>query len=423
MAEELKAKLTLCPASEKTLGGRSTTKSLVNGHAATAVYTILSRSDRRQHGIFFSGDEWAKKITQHIPTGNWQRYIDPSAGVGDLLLEICKTFPLGDSFSATQLAWSKLLSANDLRLSFIEIAWTRIQALAVSRHQLRGDDLNIDSLIEMPPSFQTGDTLSKRTSFLTGDCLVMNPPFQRIKTPPDSAIGTGLYSAAALHLERIIAQAEPGVGIVALVPDVLRSGSSYKKFRALLNSKLDIREFIPLGRFGASADVDVSLISGITSKARTVTSSRGTESFKSTHNIGENFKVRVGSVVPHRTSSAKSKLGYINVKNTPAWAELERIETKASYLATAEQGPFVVIRRTSSPSDKERARATVINTKEMVLVENHFIICKPLSGLISDCRKLVANLKDKRTNQWLNQRIRCRHLTVSAVSELPWWED
>jgi hypothetical protein len=33
----------------------------------------------------------------------------------------------------------------------------------------------------------------------------------------------------------------------------------------------------------------------------------------------------------------------------------------------------------------------------------------------------VARLKDPRTTTWLNERIRCRHLTVGAVRDLPWW--
>jgi hypothetical protein len=32
----------------------------------------------------------------------------------------------------------------------------------------------------------------------------------------------------------------------------------------------------------------------------------------------------------------------------------------------------------------------------------------------------LAVLKDMKANQFLDRRIRCRHLTVSALSDLPW---
>jgi len=38
-------------------------------------------------------------------------------------------------------------------------------------------------------------------------------------------------------------------------------------------------------------------------------------------------------------------------------------------------------------------------------------------------RGLLASLTDRRTKAWLDERIRCRHLTVSAVRDLPIWEE
>jgi hypothetical protein len=34
---------------------------------------------------------------------------------------------------------------------------------------------------------------------------------------------------------------------------------------------------------------------------------------------------------------------------------------------------------------------------------------------------LLRVLKSRKTDQWLNNRIRCRHLTVRSLNELPWW--
>jgi hypothetical protein len=40
---------------------------------------------------------------------------------------------------------------------------------------------------------------------------------------------------------------------------------------------------------------------------------------------------------------------------------------------------------------------------------------------VRTCRELLDILKDDQTTHWLDQRIRCRHLTVAALDELPWW--
>jgi hypothetical protein len=39
---------------------------------------------------------------------------------------------------------------------------------------------------------------------------------------------------------------------------------------------------------------------------------------------------------------------------------------------------------------------------------------------LRDCEKLVQVLRRESTTEWLNERIRCRHLTVSAVADIPW---
>jgi hypothetical protein len=54
-------------------------------------------------------------------------------------------------------------------------------------------------------------------------------------------------------------------------------------------------------------------------------------------------------------------------------------------------------------------------------VENHLIVLRPKDGTIGACREVLGILKDERTTRWLNERIRCRHLTVAALDELPWW--
>ncbi len=56
---------------------------------------------------------------------------------------------------------------------------------------------------------------------------------------------------------------------------------------------------------------------------------------------------------------------------------------------------------------------------EMVAVENHMIIIKPKSNSIGECKKLMKILRSKSTNEFLNSRIRLRHLTVQVIKDIP----
>jgi hypothetical protein len=66
-----------------------------------------------------------------------------------------------------------------------------------------------------------------------------------------------------------------------------------------------------------------------------------------------------------------------------------------------------------------RAVATLVRGEGTVAIENHLIVLLPKDGRLKTCAKLLDSLKHENTTKWLNERIRCRHLTVSALSQLP----
>ncbi|MDG3817246.1 hypothetical protein L5B88_09595 [Pseudomonas aeruginosa] len=394
---------------------------LMNGHATDFIYNTLSLSDRRRHGVFFSGSSWAKKILAGQDLTQWQRFIDPSVGVGDLLLEVCSSLPLQKTATETIDQWGNILIAVDLRKSFLDIAWMRIQALAFHRHAAEKGQSNKIVFKELPESFLVGDALEIELKLNSNDCIIMNPPYQRIQAPENSFTGKGKRSAAALHLEYIVRQAPPGVGIFALIPDVLRSGSSYTKFRRELKKLIQVNSFEPFGAFGPQADIDVAILVAA-SKAQEKDHTE-LESEKPHSLCVENFfSVSVGPVVPHRTPTDGKLYGYLTAKNAVVGEEIKAPSVFANYNCRVERGPFVIVRRTSSPSDRKRARSTLFSSREEVLVENHLLILKPKDKKISTCRLLLKVLEDNRTNEWLNHCIRCRHLTVGAIKRLPWLE-
>ena len=72
----------------------------------------------------------------------------------------------------------------------------------------------------------------------------------------------------------------------------------------------------------------------------------------------------------------------------------------------------------SRPGDPERALATIVALDEPVVLDNHLLTLTPRHGGLGACQRLLAQLKQPTTTEDLNKRIRCRHLTVSALSDL-----
>ena len=392
---------------------------LLNSSIKDVVYSTLTLLDRRTHGIFFSGPKWANTLCSKININHWDRFVDPSVGTGDLLLEICANLPLQSTFAETVTEWSKRLVAVDLRASFLKITWIRIHMLALYRHREIDPSTN-GSLLPLPDTFITGDALQVKLQFKPGDCVIMNPPYQRVDAIKTSFVGKGKRSAAALHLEQVLLHSSTGTCIVALLPDVLRSGSSYKKFRDEVSRRIDIQSFEPAGSFGTDADVDVAILVG---RVGYRSASDKVPSIARSITLGDRFNVCVGPVVPHRTPRTGPQHPYLTAKNADVDVEIASPVETATFTARLEPGPFVIVRRTSSPSDRKRARATLVSAEVDFYIENHLLVISPKNRSVSDCIELMKVLKDARTDEWLNDHIRCRHLTVGALKSLPWLAD
>lgn len=393
--------------------------SLINGEPQVFVSSVLDRKSRRQDGIFFSGKAWAARLADMVNLAGCQRFVDPSCGTGDLLLEIANRLPLRDCPRETIRDWSEKLVGTDIHEPFVRIAWGRITALAVLRHERdKFAPLSAQDLL-IPRSWGVKNGLIDAPSLRPNDCVIMNPPYHRTKVY-DSLICEGSITSAAVFLENALIAAPAGVIIIALVPDVIRSGSRYQKLRDLISSKAEIKSFEPVGEFGPEADIDVAILF-----AKTKNDSRSQQSYhfvspSKFKTVGNLFHVHVGSVVPHRTPTSGHWRPYLTVASVSPWEELMKRPKKRRFSAAPFKGPFVVIRRTSSPSDKQRARASLVTISDDIYVENHLIVCQPKDGRLETCRELVDVLSRKSTDDWLNYRIRCRHLTVGAVAEIPW---
>ena len=176
------------------------------------------------------------------------------------------------------------------------------------------------------------------------------------------------------------------------------------------------------GRFDKWTDVDVFILTLSKTNSKKSVGRIWWKSIKKAHQgrIGDRFKVHVGAVVPHRDLQKGPCVAYVHARTLTPWREVKRIGERRKFNGTLFEPPFVAVRRTSRPGDK-RAIASIVRGKRKVAVENHLIVLFPKRKTIGECRKLVQVLKSAETDRWLNKRIRCRHLTVQALQELPWW--
>jgi hypothetical protein len=216
-----------------------------------------------------------------------------------------------------------------------------------------------------------------------------------------------------------------GTKLWAILPDVLRSGSNYRKWRSQLAASAVRIEVERIGQFDKHADIDVFIL-GLEVQHESKTraeNSWGCSTREQSRRLSDKFSVHVGAVVEYRDPFEGESYAYITPRNVPPWVTINQVASRRRFLRGVFTPPFVVVRRTSRKGDQHRAVPTVINVHEPVAVENHLLVLIPHSGELADCHELVEILKMVETTAWLNERISCRHLTVAALAELPWWKE
>ncbi len=396
---------------------------IINGASTKELIRLISYDIRKRKGLFFTNNVISNILAEMISSmlRNGCTIIDPACGAGNLLISCAKYLPKGNNIEETLSIWSKSIMGYDLYAEFIKAAKLRLILLAIGIHLeeiVTLPDLNLSSFFD---GLKVGNSLNNLT-FTEAKCIVVNPPFGYTQCPPKCKWSKGKVQMAALFIENIICNAIENQHIVAILPDVLRSGTRYKKWRDIISTYCKTIKVEPIGRFDKNTDVDVFILHSIISNNRNVSMhwpKLKRKYKKYIHVISDFFNVHVGSVVPHRDSLSGLTYNYIHAKNTPAWQILRTINEKRKFSKTVFKPPFVVVNRTSSPSDKYRCVATVIHTKNFVAVENHLLILAPKNKSLKSCVELIDVLRSSDTNKWMNGRIRCRHLTVSALKDLP----
>lgn len=397
---------------------------ILNGEPSNRLRELISVEEQRKSGAFFTPIDLAMSVSDLIKDTLTDESVisDIACGVGDLLLACL--FPITPSPSASQLIsdWSRRVCGHDIHKEFITTAKLRLLFHALK--QASEIDLGpIDSIEHLFPKLKLGNGLSRSSTVSQSTHLVINPPFSQVPAPKDCEWASGKVNAAALFLEFCIQNAEVGTHIVAVLPDVLRGGSRYQKWRRFVETNTKLNHIEPYGRFSKWADVHVYIlyatIEPTDQKVKNVEWTRNSNQIRKS--IGDLFDIRVGSVVDYRDPHEGEVYPFAKPRELPPWGTVTNIKSQRRFSGRVFSPPFVVVRRTSRQEDNYRAVATIVDGQEPIAVENHLIVLTPRSGKIHDCHELVTNLRMDKTNLWINQEIQCRHLTISSLREIPWW--
>lgn len=392
-------------------------KLALDGQPGRVLKTLVEPAALGAAGAFFTGAKMAQRLLtpwhSDLARGKCRIY-DPACGAGDLLLAAARQLPTYPRLSDTLKSWGDHLFGVDIHSTFILSAKARLAILAAERSRNRDRLPKIESLF---PGIRCSDhfhpsNLEEMTH------VAMNPPFTLAHSPKNCDWGTGLINTAAVFVDSVLDRVAVGTKIAALLPEVLRTGTRYQRWRKLVELKADVDKISAIGHFGRLADVDVfalHLDRGISSD------SRHPRWWNSTNGatVGDSFEVQVGPVVPHRHAKKGKKVLFLDSGSVEAWKTVTTHQEFRRFSGRLHTPPFVVVHRTSSPSDKKRAKASTVHLNADCAIENHLLVLTPKSGKVSDCWKLTRHLRTDTVDAWLNRRIRCRHLTVGSVASIP----
>lgn len=395
---------------------------ILDGDPYKFIRQNLSLQYRRNNGCFFSNQKLATevfKLAKDYMTPQ-SRIVDPACGLGDLLLMFAKKIGVRDNLNDTIKEWNKLLVGYDIQEFFVKL--TKIRMILLSKFLLKDNSIHNYNLLDLLTNIERYDSFNKHLNLNKEDIIVINPPFGSTKSTAFGEWGGGSLQKAAIFLEKIILSAPEGQNIIAILPDVLRSGTRYDKWRTFVSNNTKIKKLVLYGKFDRYTNVDIFLIH----LEKQNVNKNYTFNWNRVRNyldiVGAHFEAKIGPVVPFRIRNNNRTTKYIKVKNAIPWREVQSFG-KINFDGTIYRAPFVVIRRTSNPKDISRIVPTLVLKKGSYAVENHLIILLPKDNSIQTCMALIDRLKDIRTNIWFNKFIRCRHLTKKSILNLPWWNN
>ena len=396
---------------------RRSIASALNGEVSRIVRSVFTSNECRKNGTFFTGENLSQKATHRFINSLNTKIVvaDPACGAGNLLLACASKLTVYPSLQKTLELWSKQLMGFDINQDFVKAAKLRLILLAKLRTKEHSPITEFDSYF---PMIQMRNFFDKPDNVCNATHIILNPPYNKMASPTNCKWASGTINAASLFLDLCLKFSKNETKISAILPDVLRSGSIYKRWRDNVSSQCDITRIKTHGQFDKFTDVDVFTLRAQRSTVKKVSFFKPWHLVSHSSKISDHFSVHVGPVVPHRHPEMGPLLSYIDARTAKPWSVIKRIRHKRKFQGTVFTPPFVVIRRTSRPGSS-RAIGSIVVGKRNVAIENHLLVLLPKSKEETACVFLVQYLKTKSVDDWFDQRICCRHLTVEAIKDLP----
>jgi hypothetical protein len=392
----------------------------LDGQPGRQLRQVYAANLLRSTGTFFTGSGLADRLTTHLSFSSSESplIIDPACGAGDLLVAAARKLPLRRTVFATLRFWGQHLAGIDVNSTFVETTRIRLGMLAVQRlgRDTELHDLDFAALL---PHIKVGDGAASWNLPRPVTTVVVNPPFAHVTAAKSCAWSQGKTSHAAIFLERCLQEARTGAHIAAILPDVLRTGSRYQAWRRFVERASGQVQVDVVGQFDQFTDVDVFILK------LDIADEKGPHHWSvpdssDGQTVRDLFNIHVGPVVPFRLDNKGVWRTYVHSEILPAWKTVSGFSEHIRFTGKTYEPPFVLVRRTSKSSYKQRCIGTIVTGPGELAVENHLLILQPKDGKLKTCRQLLDLLQDPATSEWMNQRIRCRHLTVSAMGDLPW---
>lgn len=304
---------------------RLTTESALDGQPSAALRGMVPIEALREAGIFFTGSVLADRAVAPIASDlvHGSSVADPACGAGDLLLACARHLPVLEDLEATAELWGRKLKGIDLYPQLIRATKTRLLLLALARGA-KASSRMLD-LDEVFPEIVVGDSLDQQAGLAEAHCIVLNPPYSMMPAPDDCDWATGAVSQAAVFVERCITEADPGTRVIAILPDVLRTGSRYESWRHRMEDRASLRSVTLAECFDALTDVHVfvaELVVGPGTRREQGWWGVDEHSEATATNVRDLFEVRVGPVVPHRDPIEGPQYPYLHARGLPAWRSI-----------------------------------------------------------------------------------------------------
>ena len=393
-----------CGSAPSDMGSSKALSDVLNGQAGAEIRRLVPLHHQRRLGAFFTSHELADELADPLRSAKGRVTVaDPCCGAGDLLLAAARALQGPVRLGVARASFVGI----DLVHEFAQVARMRFALLA------RTFGLDVSARIS------AGDGMAAPA---VGDAshVLLNPPFTVVQSHERCEWAQGNVNGAAHFLARLVVRLRPGTEVSAILPDVLRSGTRYRKWREFMADHLDFDTPEPKGRFDTWTDIDVFILRGRARPTRQRVRQSPWVPKAAGPTVGGRFDISVGPLVDYRSPLEGPLVPYLVAKDFPNWGKIERVERTRRFSGRLHTGPLVVIPRTSRPGDQYRARAAVVTDPREVAIENHLLVAKPRRGGLAECERLLRQLQSQEVNDWLDQTIRCRHLTVGAMASIPW---